>query len=322
MVRMGGRSDPRRAHAVRRVVSRTCPWGPAGSITTSRCRTSSPGRSSLVGGDATFRWSLYLLLAFWPVVGLRGRSAAGPRALARRRRRADLTAAVERSGARVRVGELRLARLGHVGPALGDVGAPVRVGSVLAGGRQGQASVAGCPGARAHDLPAPADRLPRAVLRRRCSSLWRPGRSPRRLGRAAIVVGGALLASAWMLVPLLTDAGWTVNDEFSRGTIYYDSFGARKILAWLGTGDLLDRGQAAAHHGAGRRRAGVRRRAGSPSRTSTGRDRSGTRLDGAVLRPPHAGVRDRPAARRRGPVPAPVHQRGAPGGACIWRGWV
>ena len=65
----------------------------------------------------------------------------------------------------------------------------------------------------------------------------------RRLGRAAIVVGGALLASAWMLVPLLTDAGWTVNDEFSRGTIYYDSFGARKILVWLGTGDLLDRGR-------------------------------------------------------------------------------
>ena len=46
-----------------------------------------------------------------------------------------------------------------------------------------------------------------------------------------------------MLVPLLTDAGWTVNDEFSRGTIYYDSFGARKILVWLGTGDLLDRGR-------------------------------------------------------------------------------
>ena len=39
------------------------------------------------------------------------------------------------------------------------------------------------------------------------------------------------------------DAGWTVNDEFSRGTIYDDSFGARKILVWLGTGDLLDRGR-------------------------------------------------------------------------------
>ena len=81
------------------------------------------------------------------------------------------------SGARLRVGELRLEGLGHVGPALGDVGAPVRVGSVLAGGRQGQTTVAGCPGARVHDLPAPADRLPRAVLRRRCSSSWRPGRS-------------------------------------------------------------------------------------------------------------------------------------------------
>ena len=43
------------------------------------------------------------------------------------------------------------------------------------------------------------------------------------------MAAGALLASAWMLVPLLTDAGWTVNDAFSRGTFYYDSFGARKI---------------------------------------------------------------------------------------------
>jgi hypothetical protein len=44
-----------------------------------------------------------------------------------------------------------------------------------------------------------------------------------------------------MLVPLLTDAAWSVNDEFSRGTIYYDSFGARRILSWLATGQLFDR---------------------------------------------------------------------------------
>ena len=133
------------------------------------------GTVSLVGGDATFRWSLYLLLGVLAGVGLRGRPAAGPRPLAGRRGSADLTAPVQRSGPRVRVGELRLARIGHVGAAVGDVGAAVRVGSVLAGGRQGQTSVAGRPGARDHDLPAPAHRLPRAVLRRRVRRRGAPG---------------------------------------------------------------------------------------------------------------------------------------------------
>ena len=46
--------------------------------------------------------------------------------------------------------------------------------------------------------------------------------------------------SAWMLVPLLTDAKWMTQDEFSRGTFYYDSFGARRVLGWLVTGRIFD----------------------------------------------------------------------------------
>jgi hypothetical protein len=65
-----------------------------------------------------------------------------------------------------------------------------------------------------------------------------------RLGRAALVFAASLAVSAWMLVPLLTDAGWTVNDEFSRGTVYYDSFGAGRILSWFVRGDLFDEGRA------------------------------------------------------------------------------
>ncbi len=51
---------------------------------------------------------------------------------------------------------------------------------------------------------------------------------------------GALATSAWMLVPLLTDAKWMTQDEFSRGTFYYDSFGARRVLGWLVTGRIFD----------------------------------------------------------------------------------
>ncbi len=65
----------------------------------------------------------------------------------------------------------------------------------------------------------------------------------RRLGRAALVGVGALAASAWMLVPLIAGAKWTINDELSRGTYFYDSFGARRVMGWLVTGRIFDDGR-------------------------------------------------------------------------------
>jgi hypothetical protein len=62
----------------------------------------------------------------------------------------------------------------------------------------------------------------------------------RRLLRAALVGLGSLAVAAWMLIPLVTDAGWTIHDEASTGTFYYDSFGAAKILGWLVRGQLFD----------------------------------------------------------------------------------
>jgi hypothetical protein len=69
------------------------------------------------------------------------------------------------------------------------------------------------------------------------SDLWR------RLGRATLVGIGALATAAWMLVPLITDAKWMTQDEFSRGTFYYDSFGARRVMGWLVTGRIFDNGR-------------------------------------------------------------------------------
>lgn len=65
----------------------------------------------------------------------------------------------------------------------------------------------------------------------------------KRLGRAALVGLGALLFSAWMLIPLTFGAKWTINDEFSRGTYYYDSFGARRVMGWFVSGKLFDAGR-------------------------------------------------------------------------------
>jgi hypothetical protein len=73
--------------------------------------------------------------------------------------------------------------------------------------------------------------------------LLSPGAFWRRAGRAALVGIGALATAAWMLVPLITDAKWMTQDEFSRGTFYYDSFGARRVLGWLVTGRIFDNGR-------------------------------------------------------------------------------
>lgn len=73
--------------------------------------------------------------------------------------------------------------------------------------------------------------------------LVRPRELLRRLGRAAVVGIGSLLVAAWVVVPLLVDRLWTVQDEFSRNKPFYDSFGARRILGWLVSGELFDRGR-------------------------------------------------------------------------------
>lgn len=71
--------------------------------------------------------------------------------------------------------------------------------------------------------------------------LIRPTRFRERIGRAAVVGVGAVLISAWVVVPLLLDRAYTIQDEFSRGKVFYDSFGAKRILSWMVSGELFDR---------------------------------------------------------------------------------
>ena len=62
----------------------------------------------------------------------------------------------------------------------------------------------------------------------------------RRVGRAAVATLGGLLVASWVLVPLIGDTKWTARTEYYKGTIFNDSFGAEKILAWLFTGQIFD----------------------------------------------------------------------------------
>ncbi len=64
-----------------------------------------------------------------------------------------------------------------------------------------------------------------------------------RLRRAAVVLGGSLLASAWVIVPLLTQREWAATNEIVRGTALENGYGASRVLGWLVSGQLLDHGR-------------------------------------------------------------------------------
>lgn len=70
-----------------------------------------------------------------------------------------------------------------------------------------------------------------------------PSQLRRRLMRAVIVGGGALLMASWVLVPLISQTAWSGNLEYYQGTFYFDSYGAPQVLGWLVTGQLYDSGR-------------------------------------------------------------------------------
>jgi hypothetical protein len=73
--------------------------------------------------------------------------------------------------------------------------------------------------------------------------LARPHELLKRLGRGAILAGCAVLATLWVTVPLALDARWTALNEFQVGTSIDNSYGARQILSWLVHGQLYDAGR-------------------------------------------------------------------------------
>jgi hypothetical protein len=64
-----------------------------------------------------------------------------------------------------------------------------------------------------------------------------------RLRRAGILLGASLLASAWVIVPLLAQRRWAAVNEAFHGTSLVNGYGARQVLDWLISGQLLDHGR-------------------------------------------------------------------------------
>jgi hypothetical protein len=64
-----------------------------------------------------------------------------------------------------------------------------------------------------------------------------------RLRRAAVLLGGSLLAAAWVIVPLLVQRRWAAVNEPLQDTALVNGYGARRVLDWLVSGQLLDHGR-------------------------------------------------------------------------------
>ncbi len=63
----------------------------------------------------------------------------------------------------------------------------------------------------------------------------------RRLLRALLVGASALLASAWVIVPVLAQSHWAARNQVLEGSGLENGYGARQILDWLIRGQMFDR---------------------------------------------------------------------------------
>jgi hypothetical protein len=63
-----------------------------------------------------------------------------------------------------------------------------------------------------------------------------------RLARAAGLLATALLAAAWIILPLLLYSRWAGLNQALAGTLLVNGYGARQSITWLVTGNLLDDG--------------------------------------------------------------------------------
>ncbi|MGA2925403.1 MAG: hypothetical protein ABSG43_05315 [Solirubrobacteraceae bacterium] len=61
--------------------------------------------------------------------------------------------------------------------------------------------------------------------------------------RAAVVLAGSLLAAAWVIVPLVLQRDWAAQNEIVRDTPLANGYGAGRALGWLASGQLLDHGR-------------------------------------------------------------------------------
>jgi hypothetical protein len=195
-----------------------------------------------VGPDAAFRWSLYLLLSVWPLsVYLAGRLFGAGRP----------AAAVSAATSPFLVSATGIGYEQHAYVWMGfgvwtqlwaSVTLPLAWGLGWRAIRRGRGLLA----AGALLALTCALHFETGYLALLPLLVWplvagRPRLVP--LRRAAVVLTGGLVACVWAIVPLLEQRAWAATNEVLRGTASENGYGARRVLGWLLSGQLLDHGR-------------------------------------------------------------------------------
>ena len=196
----------------------------------------------LTGPDVAFRWSLYLLLSLWPIsVYLSARAFGAARAAA--------AASAAMSPFLVSVTGVGYEQHAYVWIGFGvwtqlwaSWTLPLAWGLSWRAIRHGR----GYLGAVLVTALTVALHFETGYLALSVLLVW-PFVAGRplviRLRRAAVLVGGSLLASAWVIVPLLAQRPWAAVNEVFQGTQLVNGYGAGRVLGWLVSGQLLDHGR-------------------------------------------------------------------------------
>ena len=196
----------------------------------------------LTGPDAAFRWSLYVLLSFWPVSVYLAARLFGADRLA-----AAISCAM--SPFLVSVTGIGYEQHAYVWTGYGvwtqlwaSMTLPLAWGFSWRAIRDGRGFFA----AIALVSLTIALHFETGYLALMPLLLW-PFVAGERIGprliRAAAIAAGALVAAAWVLVPLIEQRSWAATNEVLAGTPLANGYGAVKVVGWLVSGQLLDHGR-------------------------------------------------------------------------------
>jgi hypothetical protein len=197
---------------------------------------------SLVFGDATFRWTNYLLICTWPISVY-----IGARLLGLDRWQAGATALVSPMLVNVVGYGFEWASFVWLGSGMWSMLwalwlMPIAIGlawrAVAKGERYALAAFVVGLTCALHFITGYLVLLSLGVF-----VLVRPPQALKRLGRGALVGLGGLLIFAFIFVPTLGGLKYVNVNSFQVGTFWQNSYGPVKVFTWLFDGRLFDYGR-------------------------------------------------------------------------------